>query len=82
MNTIKDYYVEIQNLYNEAIKILTTLNQSLYSHASTIPLTIIDDNYTETVYQVPSFLYLENKIENLSNNYEVVSGLYLIQKHT
>lgn len=69
MNTIKDYYVEIQNLYNEAIKILTTLNQSLYSQASTIPLTIIDDNSTETVYQVPSFLYLENKIENLSNNF-------------
>ena len=26
--------------------------------------------------------FIVEKLENLSNNYEVVSGLYLIQKHT
>lgn len=68
-NSLKDYYVKLQSLYENAVNILTAINQSLITNASEITVDIADTDDTKTTVRIPSFLYLENKIEQLENNF-------------
>lgn len=68
-NSLKEYYIKIQELYDNAVNMLTAINQSLSTTSSEITVPIIKDNYIESEVRIPSFLYLENKIENLSMNF-------------
>lgn len=68
-NSLKEYYVKLQELYENATNLLTGINQSLTTTASEITVPIVKDNYTESEVRIPSFLYLENKLEELSLNY-------------
>lgn len=68
-DSLKDYYVKLQCLYENAVNILTAINQSLVSNASEITVDIADTDDTTTTVRIPSFLYMENKIEQLENNF-------------
>ena len=69
-NTIKEYYIKILELYNNSVNILTALNQSLSSLSPQIVVILQDSNNNIIEQKIPSFLYLENKLEELSNNFE------------
>ena len=68
-DSLKDYYVKLQGLYDNAVNILTAINQSLVSNASEITVDVADTDDTTTTVRIPSFLYMENKIEQLENNF-------------
>lgn len=67
-SSLKEFYVKIQQLYSNAVNMLTAINQSFNSNSSEITINYVDtDDVTQTV-RIPSFLYLENKIEQIDNN--------------
>ena len=67
-NSLKDYYVKLQELYSNVVNILTAINQSFHTSASEITVNYTDtDNVTQSI-RIPSFLYLESKIEQLESN--------------
>lgn len=68
-NSIKDYYVNLQGLYNNAINLLTAINQSLTTSASEVSVNVVNNDNTSSTVRIPSFLYLENKLEQLDNNF-------------
>lgn len=68
-DTLKEYYVKLQGMYNNAVNMLTAINQSLSTTSSEISITIADTDDAKTTVRIPSFIYLENKIEQLSNNF-------------
>ena len=58
-DSFKDYYIKLQGLYENAVNILTAINQSLVSNASEITVDIADTDDTKTTVRIPSFLYME-----------------------
>ena len=72
-NSIKEYYVYRQGLYNNAVNLLTAINQSLTTSASEVSITVTNNDNTSSVIRIPSFLYLENKLEQLDNNFEILN---------
>ena len=66
-NTLKEYYIKLEGLFNDTVNMLTAINQSLYTNGSEVSVTIKDSLNNESVIRIPSFLYLENKLEILSN---------------
>lgn len=74
-NSIKEYYVKLQELYTQCYDMLKAMNQSLSSKSSEITVSVTNvDGSTENV-RIPSFLYLESKIEELSNNMDQIYEL-------
>jgi hypothetical protein len=67
-NSLKEYYVKLHTLYNNAINILTAINQSLSTNASEVSIELFENNTSSTV-KIPSFLYLDNKLEQLENSF-------------
>ena len=68
--TLRDYYVKLQNLYNNAVTMLTAINQSLTTSSSSIEVSLTEDGNVINKLQIPSFLYLDSKIEDLSSSIE------------
>lgn len=68
-NSLKEYYVKLQSLYDNAVNMLTAINQSLSSTASEVTITMHQDDGTIMTSRIPSFLYLENKLEQLDTNF-------------
>ena len=54
---------------NNAVNMLAAINQSLSTSSSQVSLTVNTDTNEEVIYRIPSFLYLENKLEQLDNNF-------------
>jgi len=67
-NTIKDYYNKIIDLYNSCINILTALNQSLSTTSPEVIVTLNDSDDNAIEYKIPSYVFLENKLNEISNN--------------
>ena len=67
-DTLKEYYVNLQSLYNNAVNILTAINQSLQTTSSEVTVNITNSDDTVSRLRIPSFLYLENKLESLESN--------------
>lgn len=76
-NSIKEYYTKLQGLYSQCYDMLTTINKSMSTKASEISMTLTNVDGTTQKVKVPSFLYLENRLEELSMN---MSSLYSIPK--
>lgn len=74
-NSIKEYYTKLQGLYTQCYDMLKALNQSLSSKSTEITLNVTELDGTKTKLRIPSYLYLESKIEELSNN---IDQLYSI----
>ena len=76
-NSLKDYYVKLQELYSNIVNILTAINQSFHTSASEVTVNYTDtDNVSQSI-RIPSFLYLESKIEQLDSN---MSNLFKMPK--
>ena len=76
-NSLKDYYVKLQELYSNVVNILTAINQSFHTSASEVTVNYTDtDNVSQSI-RIPSFLYLESKIEQLDSN---MSNLFKMPK--
>lgn len=68
-NSIKDYYVRLERMHNNVFNMLSAINQSLLSNSSEVTVTVADTDDVESTLRIPSFLYLESKLEELSNNF-------------
>lgn len=71
-NTLKEYYVKLEKLWNDGLNILTAINQALSTNTQSVEIT---SSLSGDKYKIPSFLYLENKLENLSNNFSNLFNL-------
>lgn len=69
-NTIKDYYIRLERMYINVMNMLTSLNQSLVSNSTEVTVTVTDINDVKSTLRIPSFLYLENKLEELNTNFD------------
>ena len=74
-SSLKEYYITLERLYNNAVNILTALNQSLSTSSSEVTVTIADTDDAESTLRIPSFLYLESRIEQLNNNFSLLFDL-------
>lgn len=74
--SLKDYYKNIQGLYTNAVNMMSAINQSLTSNSSKVYVNLINnDGEVYTRVQLPSMLYLENKLEELQNNFETLFSI-------
>lgn len=77
-HSLKEYYINIEKMMINAVNMLSALNKSLVSTSSEITVDLItDDSDISSSVKIPSFLYLENKIEQLDNT---ISNLFEIPK--
>ena len=79
-HSIKEYYIKLEKMMNNAVNMLTAINQSLTSSSSDINVDLVNinnDNEITTSLRIPSFLYIENKIEQLDN---VIGNLFNMPK--
>ena len=67
-NTIKEYYVKIFDLYTNCVNMLTALNQSLSSSSPQIVVDMVNNDGDHSTVSIPSFLYLENKLDTIENS--------------
>ena len=74
-SSLKEYYINIQRMYNNAVNMLTAINQSLRTSASEIEVKISDTDDVESVIRIPSFLYLENKIDEMYSNFNSIFNI-------
>jgi len=74
-DTLKEYYVNLQSMYTNVVNMLTAINQSLSTTASEVLVDIIDSDETKTTVRIPSFLYLENKLEQLQSNFNALFSI-------
>ena len=64
-NSIKEYYTKLQGLYSQCYDMLKALNQSLSSKSTEITVNVSNIDGSTNKVRIPSFLYLENKIEEI-----------------
>ena len=76
-SSLKEYYINIEKMMNNALSMLNAMNQALSTSASEISLNIINGDNTVSTVRIPSFLFLENKIEQLDNT---ISNLFEMPK--
>lgn len=65
MTNITEYLIKLQKLTTQNLEILQALNDSFFSKQTHLNVNIGDSNYA-----LPSFIALENKINNLQANFE------------
>ena len=68
-NTLKEYYIKIFDLYNNCVNMLTSLNQSLSTASPQVSLNITDSDGTTHETKIPSFIYLDNKLDEIKNTF-------------
>ena len=66
--SLKEYYLNLQSLYNKAVNMLMALNSSLTTSSAEIELNVADTDDANSIIRIPSFIYLENKLEELNSN--------------
>lgn len=67
-NSLKEYYIQLTKLYNNAISMMEAMNQSLSSSSSDINVSVSVDDEDKNL-TIPSVYYLESKVEELQNNF-------------
>lgn len=73
--SLKEYYIKLQGLYDNCYNMLTAINQSLSTNAPEITVDIADTDDAVTTLRIPSFLYMENKLEQIENNMSVLFSM-------
>lgn len=66
-SSLKEYYIKLLKMYNDAVSMLTAINQSLYSSSSEITVNVGDTDDAQSTVKIPSFLYLESRLEQLES---------------
>lgn len=73
--SLKEYYIKLEKLYNNAINMLSALNESLTTSSNEITLNITDSDDAVTTVKIPSFIYLESKLEELNSNIDTLFNI-------
>lgn len=79
-SSVKEYYIKLETMMINAVNMLTALNKALSTTASEISVNVINTDKTDnaqTKIRIPSFLYIENKVEQIDN---VINNLFKIPK--
>lgn len=71
-NSLKEYYVKLQEMYNNCYNMMQAMYQSLTTKASEITVKISNTNGIVESIKIPSFLYLDNKLEELDTNFNAL----------
>lgn len=69
MNSIKEYYTNLQKMFSDAVTMLSAINQSLTSNTQEVSFQLLTSNDVIENVRIPSYLWLESRIEELSNNF-------------
>ena len=80
-SSIKEYYIKLEKMMTNAVNMLTALNKALSTSSSEINVNLInidDSDDAKTIIRIPSFLYLESKVEQLDN---IINNLFNIPKN-
>ena len=75
VSSIKEYYIKLHNMMNNCVNMLTALSQSLTTSSPEITLKMIDASGEQVDVRVPSFIYIENKLESLENTIDMLTDL-------
>ena len=71
-DSLKEYYVDLHKLYNNAVNMLSAINQSLTTSGTEVEVSILDSDNTFSTVRIPSFIHLENRIEELDNKLDAL----------
>ena len=70
---LKEYYVNLQKMYNKAVSMLSAINQSLTTSAPEILVNVADSDDATSMERIPS--YLESRLEELGTNMEAIFNI-------
>ena len=74
-NSLKDYYIQLHKLSSNLTKIMNAISESFKSYNPEVIIHLDDaENINQTI-RIPSFLYLENKIEELETSFNYLFNL-------
>ena len=76
-SSLKEYYVNIERMMSNALSMINAMNQALVTSSSQITVNLINGDNTTSEVKIPSFIYLEHKIEQIDN---IISNLFNIPK--
>ena len=57
MNNLKEYYVNLNKMMENAVNMLTAINQSLISASQSVTSTVVTSNGETMQINIPSFLF-------------------------
>lgn len=72
-NSLKEYYLELKKISENALTILNGINNAFSAYTPEVVINLNDD----TTVRIPSFLYLEDKIEEIETT---IDSLFNIPK--
>ena len=67
--SLKEYYVKLLGMYENVVNMMTAMNQSLSTNSSEVYVTMQNGDESQSLIRIPSMLYLENKVNELENNF-------------
>ena len=73
--SLREYYIKLQNMYNKVQTLLEALNKSLTTSASEIEISVADSDNAQSTVRIPSFIYLENKLEDLDSKFNTLFNM-------
>lgn len=68
-NSIKEYYIKIEKMMENAVTLLTAINESLTTSSAEVSINMMSSQNENITVRIPSFIYLENKLEEISTNF-------------
>lgn len=71
-NSLKDYYIQLHKLSSNVTQIMNAISESFKSYS---PEVVINLDDSDEQIRIPSFLYLENKIEELETSFNYLFNL-------
>ena len=73
--SLREYYIKLQKMYNNVQTLLSALNKSLTTSASEIEISVADSDDAQSTVRIPSFIYLENKLEDLDSKFNTLFNM-------
>ena len=73
--SLREYYIKLQKMYNNVQTLLSALNKSLTTSASEIEISVTDSDDAQSTVRIPSFIYLENKLEDLDSKFNTLFNM-------
>ena len=74
-NSIKEYYIQLKQIADNAVTLLNGINSSFTSYSPEVHIQLANSDGTVQSVTIPSFLYLENKIEELETSMNLLFNL-------
>lgn len=74
-NSIKEYYIQLKQIADNAVTLLNGINSSFTSYSPEVHIQLVNSDGTVQSVAIPSFLYLENKIEELETSMNLLFNL-------